>query len=162
MELACTFGFFSQLPEVLMDLVQYHSDRLIQKGLLVLDQYYSFYGDLFDIALSIQLLLTTESLEVYDHIKNMQDQLDQFLSAGYTDEYIPAAKSALTSLTRLCYIEGEVDEPNPINQKIIMNFGRFCSDCWKNNNLYCLKIFCRNCFKHFELYYRMERCIFDS
>lgn len=106
-----------------MDLVQYQDDQLIQKALLLLDQYYSFYNELFEKALEIQLLLTEESQAVYFTVKSMQSQIEMYLSAGYMYENVTSAKSAMCNLTKLCYLEGEVGEPHQINQKMIINFG---------------------------------------
>jgi len=119
------FSFFSKLPDLLMDLVQYQSDRLIQKALHVLDLYYSFNSDVLEKALSIQLLISEESISVYSSLKVMQYNLDHYWRSGCKKEYVDSAKSALVAMTNLCYIENESNEPNAVNQKMITNCGEY-------------------------------------
>ncbi len=106
-----------------MDLLQYHNDHLIQKALLVLDQYYSFNADLFEKAFNVQLLVTEESSGVYNTVKTMQHHLDLYLSNRPNPSCLESAKAALTSLTKLCYVDNESTEPHAINQVIIINSG---------------------------------------
>ena len=119
------FSFFSKLPDLLMDLVQYQNDHLIQKALHVLDLYYSFNSDVMEKARSMQLLISEESISVYTSLKVMQNSLDSYWSLGCKNEYINPAKSALVAMRKLCYVDNNFGEPNSINQKIIINFGKY-------------------------------------
>lgn len=126
----------NELIRILLDLVQYQDDEILQGSLQLLDKYFTTEAELFLKARQTELLITERSIELYNRVersilsrlrefldkKNVMDALQASLFAGY---------SPLEELTGSCWIEGEVlgFEPHQQNQKIIYNFGKGSTLC---------------------------------
>ncbi len=116
-----------ELPHVLLDLTCYKYNDLIQRSLLLLDRYYTSKTDIFQIALQSQLLLTPQSIELYNTVEKLSLKLTSYLRSGSSPDEDDAAKgqSPVKMLTKYCWLEEEVAgfEPHQINQNIILSFG---------------------------------------
>ena len=115
------FTFCDYLSDVLLELSHHEQDGLIIGSLVLLNHLYSFESDILSTALTIQLLNTPQSLEVYDIVKKLKLQLKEYFSCEQS------SLSAVQALKELCYLKNEVGEPHQINQRIIINFGRCIS-----------------------------------
>ena len=114
-----------QLPHVLLDLACYKYDDLIQRSLLLLDRYYTANTDIFQRALQSQLLLTPQSVELYNTVESLFLKLTTYLRSGSAD--IGKGPSPIKMLTEYCWLKDEVEgfEPHQINRNIILSFGMF-------------------------------------
>lgn len=111
---------------MLLDLMHYQHDDIVQHSLLLLDRHYSSKSEIFKMALELQLLVTDESIAVYDAVEGLLAELNKYLKEGSVRESSIARSSPIQVLTKYCYLEGEVEgyEPHQINQKMIIGFGR--------------------------------------
>ena len=115
-------SFDQLLPKILLDLANYKYDDLIQHSLLLLDRYYTSQSEIFQKALQAQLLLTPQSVELYNTVESLFTEQTAFLrSASVSEE----RQSPVSILTKYCWLEGEVEgyEAHQINQNIIISFG---------------------------------------
>ena len=116
-----------QLPQVLLDLACYKYNDLIQRSLLLLDRYYTSKTDIFQRALQSQLLLTPQSIELYNTVEESFLKLTRYLRSGSSPDESNAAKdpSPIKMLIKFCWLEEEVEsfEPHQTNQGIILSFG---------------------------------------
>ena len=124
----------NQLPEILLDLMQYQSDDLVQYSLLLLDRHFTTRAGIFDKALNAQILVSEESVEVYDKIDSLLTELAAFLKSRDTSASMFAASSPIEVLKDLCWLKDEAFgyEPNQTNQRIILSFGMFLCLSVKN------------------------------
>ncbi len=115
-----------QLPHVLLDLACYKYNDLIQRSLLLLDRYYTCETDIFQKALQSQLLLTPQSIELYNTIENLFLKLTSYLRSGSDEDDAAKGPSPVKMLTKYCWLEDEVEgfEPHQINRNIILSFGK--------------------------------------
>jgi len=58
-----------KFPELLLDLSLYHNDQLIQESLHLLNRFYSAEITLFDKAIQTELLVTPDSVQVFQEIR---------------------------------------------------------------------------------------------
>ena len=100
----------NQLPYVLLDLACYKYDDLVQRSLLLLDRYYTSKTDIFQKALQSQLLLTPQSIELYNTVEKLFLKLTRYLRSGSTPDESDANKdsSPVELLTMYCWLEDEV------------------------------------------------------
>lgn len=115
----------NQLSKMLLDLMHYQNDDLVQHSLLLMDRYYSSQSDIFQKALHLQLLVTEKSVEVYNTVESLLTDLTAYLRAGLGSVSCGSESSPLQVLTKFCWLEGEAAgyEIHEINQKIILSFG---------------------------------------
>ena len=117
-----------QLPHVLLDLACYKYNDLIQRSLLLLDRYYTSKTDIFQRALQSQLLLTPQSIELYNTVEKLFLKLTGYLRSGVSADESDDDKdsSPVKMLTKYCWLEDEVEgfEPHEINRNIILSFGK--------------------------------------
>ena len=117
-----------ELPNVLLDLACYKYSDLIQRSLLLLDRYYTSKTDIFHRALQSQLLLTPQSIELYNTVEGLFLKLARYLRSGSSpDEDANRDDSPVKLLTKYCWLEDEVEgfEPHQINRSIILSFGKY-------------------------------------
>ena len=116
-----------QLPQILLDTACYKYDDLIQKSLLLLDRYYTSKIDIFKRALQSRLLLTAQSVNLYDTMEDLYLEMTSYLKAfsGATEVFRIRVKSPIKQLIDYCWLEDEVVgfEPHQINQSILLSFG---------------------------------------
>ena len=130
-----------ELAPILLDLVMYENDDLVQGSLQLLDKIFSSELHLFQRAVQTQLLLTAESERLYQNINDCLHLLRQYLNPNIClySQSSPQqpmesllvmvkskdSESPLKELTEKCWLEGEVIgfEPHQRNQKIIYSFG---------------------------------------
>lgn len=110
--------FSNELPDVLLDLTKYQHDSILQRSLLLLNRHYSTDTEIFNTAAHIHLLLTEESVAVYEAVDIVQSQLRDYLH-GYGED-----TTVVQTLIDLCYLKNDVREPHEINQTIILTFGK--------------------------------------
>ncbi len=115
-----------QLPHVLLDLACYKYNDLIQRSILLLDRYYTSKTDIFQRALQSQLLLTPQSIELYNTVEKLFLKLTSYLRSGSDEDDADKGPSPVKMLTKYCWLEGEVEgfEPHQINQSIIISYGK--------------------------------------
>ena len=113
--------------------MRYEDDDLIQGSLQLLDKYYTSEATIFQGAGQVELLVTRESVELFNNIEksilsDLREYLDMKNVMGSFQMPI-SGNSPLEVLTRKCWIQGDVTncEPHQQNQKIIYNFGMFRS-----------------------------------
>ncbi len=114
-----------KLPDALIDLASYNYEPLIQRSLMLLDRYYTSKSDIFLKAIPARLLVTPQSVELFNTVeKRLFLELMHFLISG-SSEMEHSASSAVQELTKYCWLDGEVEgyEPHQINQNIILSFG---------------------------------------
>ena len=70
------------LPKILLDLANYRHNDLLQHSLLLLNRYYTTQRDIFQQALRTQLLLTPQSIELYNTIEGLFIELVAFVRSG--------------------------------------------------------------------------------
>ncbi len=116
-----------ELPHVLLDLACYKYNDLVQRSLLLLDRYYTSKTDIFQRAVQSQLLLTPQSIELYNTVEKLFLKLTSYLRSGScpVESETGSCPSPVKMLTKYCWLEEEVEgfEPHQINQKIILSFG---------------------------------------
>ena len=112
------------LPDALIDLANYNYEPLIQRSLMLLDRYYTSKSDIFLKAIPAQLLITWESIHLFDTVDELFLKLMNFLKAGYSSP-TSDGPSVVQELTKYCWLENEVDgyEAHHINQNILLSFG---------------------------------------
>lgn len=116
------------LPQVLLDLACYKYNDLIQRSLLLLDRYYTSKTDILQRALQSQLLLTPQSIELYNTVEELFLKLTSYLRSGSSPDQINSGDpSPVEMLTKYCWLEEEVEgfEPHQINRNIILSFGMY-------------------------------------
>lgn len=115
------------LPDILIDLACYSYEPLIQRSLMLLDRYYTSKSDIFLKALPARLLVTPESIRLFDTIEEtLFLRLMRFLKGSEE-----ADTSVIQELIKYCWLENEAEgyEPHRINQDIILSFGQFTYSC---------------------------------
>ncbi len=95
---------------------------------MLLDRYYTSKSDIFLKAIPARLLLTPQSVELYNTVEgSLFLKLMRFLNHGSDSEEhdIAGGSSVVQELTKFCWLENEVEghEPHQINQNIILSFG---------------------------------------
>ena len=110
--------FFGELPNILLDLANYQDNCILQQSLLLLGRHYSTTTEVFQYSSEVHLMITDESVAVYDKINKLQSELRDYLQGNIQ------ATAAIEILTDLCYLTDDVGEPHQINQKIITSFGK--------------------------------------
>ena len=113
----------NQLPYILLDLACYKYDDLVQRSLLLLDRYYTSKTDIFQRAFQSQLLLTPQSIKLYNTVEKLFLKLTRYLRSDESD--IDKDSSPVEKLTEYCWLMDEVEgfEPHEINRNIILSFG---------------------------------------
>ncbi|XP_033730119.1 LOW QUALITY PROTEIN: inositol 1,4,5-trisphosphate receptor type 2-like [Pecten maximus] len=111
------------LVDVLKDLTHYKYDEIIRQSLNLLDRYYSAYNDLFSRAVQAQVCITDRSVEVYHLLEKVLPKMRLYASARLSDEQTIELCTILDSLIATCHLDGEEDEPHPVNQTILYNHG---------------------------------------
>jgi len=117
----------NQLPETLLDLMLYQSDDLVQYSLLLLDRHFTSRTGIIDKVLKAQILLSEESVEVYNKIDSLLVELAAYLKSGDASTSVSITSSPIEVLKECCWLKDEAFgyEPNQANQKIILSFGMF-------------------------------------
>ena len=112
----------NHLPEILLDLMQYQNNDLVQYSLLLLDRHFTSRSGILQKALQLQLLQNQDSVAVYNNVESLLVYVATYLSSG---ENSSASSSPLEVLIKFCWLEDEAlgYEPHQINQKIILSFG---------------------------------------
>ena len=127
----------NQLPEILLDLMQYQNNDLVQYSLLLLDRHFTSRSGILQKALQLQLLQNQDSVAVYNNVESLLVDVAAYLSSG---ENSSASSSPLEVLIKFCWLEDEAIgyEPHQINQKIILSFGtsHFCPSLSLNIYIY--------------------------
>ena len=120
----------SDLPRILLDLVNYQDDDLIQGSLQLLDKYFSSESDLFRSANQTVLLISEKSVQFYTCLEDtVLSDLREYLDMKNVMDSVRgealSRSSPLEQLTQKCWLEGGVVgcEPHHQNQIIIYNFG---------------------------------------
>ncbi|OWF37431.1 Inositol 1,4,5-trisphosphate receptor type 3 [Mizuhopecten yessoensis] len=111
------------LVDVLKDLTHYKYDEIIRQSLNLLDRYYSAYTDLFSRAVQAQVCITDRSVEVYHILEKVLPKMRLYASARLSDEQTIELGTILDTLIKTCHLDGEEDEPHPVNQTILYNHG---------------------------------------
>ena len=122
------------LPPILLKLVEFENEDLVQGSLQLLNKLYSSDINLFQRAAQAQLLITEMSKDFYAKIEeslyslreSLNPKLSLLLQGAQTDPPSDGMHSLeLMDLTRSCWLPGEVEgyEPHQQNQSIIYNFG---------------------------------------
>lgn len=119
-----------KLPDNLIDLASYEYEHLVQRSLILLDRYYTSKSDIFQKAVSARLLLTPESVELFNAIEcNLFLKLLTFLKPGSNleEHAVTRDSSVVQELTKYCWLADEVEgyEPHRVNQDIILSFGQY-------------------------------------
>lgn len=114
----------NELPNILLDLMHYEHDDLVQHSLVLLDRHFSSEREMFDMAVKLQLLVSDESIRVYNAIEHLLVGMNAYLKVGPGKES-RGEISPVQKLTKYCYL-GEVEgyEPHQINQNMIISFGK--------------------------------------
>ncbi len=110
-------------PDILLDLSRYDSDELVQGSLHLLNRFFSSEISLFDKAIQTQLLVTQQSKTVFKDIEEQLPILRRYMSVDVGEDERAQLIRILRTFTGMCSLEGEEQEPNQQNQKILYNFG---------------------------------------
>ena len=111
------------LSDILLDLSNYHSDKLVQSSLHLLNRMYSSEITLFEKAVQSQLLVTETSQKVFAKIEELLPILRRLLSIDTTGKQRAEVVDILRKFTEMCMLEGDEEEPHPQNQNILYNYG---------------------------------------
>lgn len=113
-----------KLPDALIDLSNYSYKNLIQRSLMLLDRYYTSKSDIFQKAILSRLLITPQSVELFNSMESsLFLKLMSFLKPGSDDG--GTSTSVVQELTEYCWLRDEAEgyESHHINQNIILSFG---------------------------------------
>ena len=115
------------MQDILLDLANYDSNALVQDSLHLLNRFYSSEVTLFSKAIQTQLLVTDRSKEVFQEIGELLPTLRRHLSIEIGNKERGEIIDILEKFTDMCVLEEEESEPHAQNQKILYNYGTFCS-----------------------------------
>lgn len=111
-------------PEILLDLSKYECDELVQGSLHLLNRYFSSEISLFSKAIQTQLLVTQQSVKVFEEIEDKLPILRRHMSVDIGEDERAELIRILRTFTKMCSLDEEAHEPHQQNQKILYNFGK--------------------------------------
>ena len=107
-----------------MDLSRYESNELIQGSLHLLDRLYTPEITLFSKAIQTQLLVNEQSKQVFTEIEDLLPTLRRYMSIDAGEIERGGIIRMLNTLTTMCSLEQEEEEPHQQNQRIVYNSGK--------------------------------------
>eukprot|EP00117_Sycon_ciliatum_P048000 scpid3078/ scgid34229/ Inositol 1,4,5-trisphosphate receptor type 1; IP3 receptor isoform 1; Type 1 inositol 1,4,5-trisphosphate receptor len=118
----------TNLEKILLDLGEYQYDKMVVKSVYLLDRYYSTHATLFEKAVQGQVLITDSSVETFKRVRKLVPELRRLTTAKLTPDMETRMSEIITVLSNYCSLSRRVsgeqtEEPHPMNQKILLNFG---------------------------------------
>ena len=113
---------YDQMKTILINISHYKSDQLACLALSILTQIHFFESSLFDQAMSVQLLESTESVAEYKKIASLLPTLRHLLSIDCSVQDQWKIAETLDTFAGMCRLS-DADEPHEQNQQLLCNFG---------------------------------------